>query len=93
MDLTERDRVWNRAALEDGGDEPRAGDRALADLFEEGLNDESFGVGDPDDAEDAANERYWAVIPDDDAISARFEAVFASSPGDFEPARSYPEVT
>ena len=33
VDLTEHDRVWNRAAMDDGGEEPRAGDRALADLL------------------------------------------------------------
>ena len=33
MSMTIADRVWNRAALEGGGDSPRAGDRALASLL------------------------------------------------------------
>ena len=126
VDLTEQDRVWNRAAMDDGGEEPRAGDRALADLLyahgmvmnggvhhalevltpdelkaaiagfryfslgavadllEEGLTDETFG-GDSGDAEGRANRRYWALIPDDEAIVVRFEAVYASSPAEFAP--------
>ena len=126
VDLTEHDRVWNRAAMDDGGEAPRAGDRALADLLyahgmvmnggvhhalevltrdelnaaiagfryfalsavaellEEGLKDEGFG-GDRDDAEDTANRRYWAVIPDDETIVVRFETLYASSPAEFAP--------
>lgn len=33
MNMTSADRVWNRAALEDGGDSPGPGDRALASLL------------------------------------------------------------
>ena len=33
MNLTSADRIWNRAALERGGDSPRPGDRALASLL------------------------------------------------------------
>lgn len=31
--LSDSDRIWNRAALENGGREPRAGDRSLAALL------------------------------------------------------------
>ena len=31
--MTDADRVWNRAAMEGGGDSPRAGDRALSALL------------------------------------------------------------
>ena len=31
--LSDADKVWNRAAMEAGGSEPRSGDRALADLL------------------------------------------------------------
>lgn len=33
MEQSKADRVWNRAALENGGTEPREGDRALAALL------------------------------------------------------------
>ena len=33
MKMTSADRVWNRAALEAGGDSPGLGDRALASLL------------------------------------------------------------
>jgi hypothetical protein len=33
MDLSIVDQIWNRAALESGGENARDGDRALADLF------------------------------------------------------------
>ena len=33
MPLSETDLIWNRAALESGGNTARAGDRALADLL------------------------------------------------------------
>ena len=33
MDLSKADQVWNRAAMESGGDGPFEGDRALADLL------------------------------------------------------------
>lgn len=33
MELTEADRIWNRACLENGGSNPFDGDRALADLL------------------------------------------------------------
>ena len=33
MELSQTDLIWNRAALESGGEAARAGDRALADLL------------------------------------------------------------
>jgi hypothetical protein len=33
MQTTSADRIWNRAALQAGGDSPRPGDRALASLL------------------------------------------------------------
>lgn len=33
MDLSKADQVWNRAAMESGGDDPLEGDRALSDLL------------------------------------------------------------
>ena len=33
MDQSQADKIWNRAALDDGGENPRSGDRALAALL------------------------------------------------------------
>jgi hypothetical protein len=38
-----------------------------------------------DETEDAANRRYWALIPDDSALLARFENVFRQRPDQFAP--------
>lgn len=117
MDLPVEVRVWNRAALESGGAEPREGDRALAALLlahglvmnggvhhavevlsEDEIRAAISGFGFFSLAavgrlfeeaktldEEAANQRYWALIPDDEAIDRRFRVVFLSSPDAFAP--------
>lgn len=117
MDLSVEARVWNRAALESGGADPREGDRALAGLLSvhglvmNGGVHHALEVLSPqeiraarggfqffslapvgqllDEAEtldeDVANQRYWALVPDDEAIERRFRAKFHQSPDAFAP--------
>lgn len=126
MKLEAKDLVWNRAALDGGGANARAGDRALADALKiHGLvmnggvhhavqavgevevqaaaaGFEYFGLraiaevlqrvrDDPklrvwsDATEEEANRLYWAVLPDDGELVARFEQRFRDKPTDFGP--------
>jgi hypothetical protein len=126
MKLAAKDLVWNRAAVDGGGRNARAGDRALADaLLVHGLvmnggvhhavevvgemeiqaavaGFEYFGfqaIGevlrrvqhDPklrkwsDATEEEANRLYWAVLPDDGELVARFERRFRDEPAEFGP--------
>lgn len=43
----------------------------------------SIRFGDSEELEVQSNERYWAVVPDDSTLAARFEQVFAERPEDF----------
>jgi hypothetical protein len=124
--LSAKDLVWNRAAVDGGGANARAGDRALADALKvHGLvmnggvhhavevagevevqaaaaGFEYFGLhaigevllrvqSDPrlrelsEATEEEANRLYWAVLPDDGELVARFERKFRNEPADFGP--------
>jgi hypothetical protein len=126
MKLGAKGLVWNRAALDGGGRNPRAGDRALVDALKiHGLvmnggvhhavrtlsevqiqtaaaGFEYFGlraIGDvlrrvqhdpklrdwSDATEEEANRLYWAALPDDGELVARFEQRFRDNPTDFGP--------
>jgi hypothetical protein len=43
----------------------------------------SVRFGASEGLEIASSERYWAVLPDDSTLAARFEQVFAERPQDF----------
>jgi hypothetical protein len=126
MKLDAKDLVWNRAAIDGGGRNARAGDTALANALKvhglvmnggvhhavQAVSEtevqaaaagfdyfELRAIGevlrrvqhDPklrewsDATEEAANRLYWAVLPDDGELIARFERRFRDKPTDFAP--------
>ena len=125
-DLSAADRVWNRAALESGGESPGPGDRALASLLlahglamNGGIHHVLDVLSEPEQAaavdgfqyfgltevaaflrgassdpmllrwtaqtEHAANQRYVELVPDEDHLARRFEAVFRDRSDQFSP--------
>jgi len=44
-----------------------------------------------DESSEAADQRYWSVVPSDDSIASRFEAVFSSRPELFAPVEKSDE--
>lgn len=124
---TPADVIWNRACMEDGGEAPRVGDRALAALLlahglamnggvlhaAEMLSDEElaaavagyrfFGLeaiaallceargllgqeAELDEQESMLDQRYAAVIPDDELLVQQFREHWAAHPEDYAPA-------
>jgi hypothetical protein len=89
MGMTEANRVWNRAALEEGGRAPREGDRALAALLlahgmvmNGGVQHATEALSADEMAAAAAGFRYFSS---DSRLVSRFEVVFADRPSAFAP--------